>query len=156
MNQSPRFSSTQFRPVLQFFAPGEILAPEQTLSFLRRKVASALSRLINASIASLICFASSRIVCSTTTALPIRPGSSVPATPPDRVQAVARSTHHPRIEDLTRAAERHLCLASFSMHGDYHRTLMPLLMFAVIDATALLDEPFSECAAFHRARPLII
>src|SRR6478672_11561884 len=41
MNQSPRFSSTQFRPVLQFFfAPGEILAPEQTLSFLRRKVAS--------------------------------------------------------------------------------------------------------------------
>jgi hypothetical protein len=24
---------------LQFFAPGEILAPEQTLSFLRRKVA---------------------------------------------------------------------------------------------------------------------
>jgi len=40
MNQSPRFSSTQFRPALQFFAPGEILAPEQTLSFLRRKVAS--------------------------------------------------------------------------------------------------------------------
>jgi hypothetical protein len=39
MNQSPRFSSTQFRPALQFFAPGEILAPEQTLSFLRRKVA---------------------------------------------------------------------------------------------------------------------
>ncbi len=34
----PRFSSTQFRPALQFFAPGEILAPEQTLSFLRRKV----------------------------------------------------------------------------------------------------------------------
>jgi len=26
---------------------------------------------------------------------------------------------------------------------------VPLLMFAVIDATALLDEPFSECAAFH-------
>ena len=26
---------------------------------------------------------------------------------------------------------------------------MPLLMFAVIDAAALLDEPFSECAAFH-------
>jgi hypothetical protein len=40
MNQSPRFSSTQFRQALQFFAPGEILAPEQTLAFLRRKVAS--------------------------------------------------------------------------------------------------------------------
>jgi hypothetical protein len=40
VNQSQRFSSTQFRPALQFFAPGEILAPEQTLSFLRRKVAS--------------------------------------------------------------------------------------------------------------------
>jgi hypothetical protein len=40
MNQSQRFSSTQFRPALQFFAPGEILAPEQTLSFLRRKVAT--------------------------------------------------------------------------------------------------------------------
>jgi hypothetical protein len=40
MKQSPRFSSTQFRPALQFFAPGEILAPEQTLSFLRRKVAT--------------------------------------------------------------------------------------------------------------------
>ncbi len=32
----------QFRPVLQFFARGEMLAPEQTLSFLRRKVANAL------------------------------------------------------------------------------------------------------------------
>jgi hypothetical protein len=40
VNQSQRFSSTQFRPALQFFAPGEILAPEQTLSFLRRKVAT--------------------------------------------------------------------------------------------------------------------
>jgi hypothetical protein len=40
MNQSPRISSTQFRQALQFFAPGEILAPEQTLPFLRRKVAS--------------------------------------------------------------------------------------------------------------------
>ena len=27
--------------------------------------------------------------------------------------------------------------------------LMPLLMFAVIDAAALLYEPLSECAAFH-------
>jgi hypothetical protein len=45
VNQSQRFSSTQFRPALQFFAPGEILAPEQTLSFLRRKVAIVLAGL---------------------------------------------------------------------------------------------------------------
>jgi len=60
-----------------------------------------------------------------------------------------RAAHHALIEDLTRGAERHFCLSSLSVHCDYHGALMPPLMFAVIDATALLDEPFSECAAFH-------
>jgi len=67
----------------------------------------------------------------------------------------ARAAHRARIEELTRAAERHFCLSSFSMHCDHHGTLMPLLMFAMIDAAALLDEPFSECAAFHLCTTLI-
>jgi hypothetical protein len=35
------------------------------------------------------------------------------------------------------------------MHRDHNLAPVPLLMFSVIDAAALPDEPFPERAAFH-------
>jgi hypothetical protein len=57
--------------------------------------------------------------------------------------------HYSLIDDLMRTAERNFRLSSFSMHCDHSGALMPLPMFAMIDAAAPLYEPFSECAAFH-------
>jgi hypothetical protein len=48
-----------------------------------------------------------------------------------------------------RTTEGNLGLSSFSMHGDHDLPHMALLMFAVIDTATLVQEPFSECAAFH-------
>jgi hypothetical protein len=48
-----------------------------------------------------------------------------------------------------RAAQWNFRLSSFSMHRDHDLAFMPLLMFSVIDAAALPDEPFPERAAFH-------
>jgi hypothetical protein len=59
---------------------------------------------------------------------------------------------------LAGTAERDFGLSAFPMHGYHDLPLIPLLMFAVIDAAALLYEPLSECAAFHcftSAEPLI-
>ncbi len=64
-------------------------------------------------------------------------------------QLFASPARHARVDDLMRTAEWNLGPSSFSMHRDHDLALMPLLMFAVIEAAALLEEPRSECAAFH-------
>jgi len=46
-------------------------------------------------------------------------------------------------EGLARAAEWNFRLSAFSMHRHHDMALMPLLVLTVIDAAALLNEPFS-------------
>lgn len=64
-------------------------------------------------------------------------------------QFFASAAHQARVKDLVRVAKRNFRLSAFSMHRDHDRALMPLIMLAVIDAAALLNEPFSKCSTFH-------
>ena len=69
-------------------------------------------------------------------------------------QFFAGAAHEARVKDLVRLTKRNFRLSAFSMHCDHNRTLMPLIMLAVIDAAALLNEPFSKCSAFHIFAPV--
>jgi hypothetical protein len=63
------------------------------------------------------------------------------------------AAHQARVKDLARMAERNFRLSAFSMHRDHNRALMALIMLAMIDAAALLNEPLSKCSAFHLFAP---
>jgi hypothetical protein len=69
-------------------------------------------------------------------------------------QFFAGAAHQARVKDLVRLTKRNFRLSAFSMHRDHDRALMPLIMLAVIDAAALLNEPFSKCIAFHTFAPV--
>jgi hypothetical protein len=64
-------------------------------------------------------------------------------------QFFAGAAHLARVKDLARTAERNFRPSAFSMHRDHDTALVPLIMLAVIDAAALLNQPFSKCSAFH-------
>jgi hypothetical protein len=64
-------------------------------------------------------------------------------------QFFASAAHQARVKDLVRLTKRNFRPSAFSMHRDHDRALMPLIMLAVIDAAALLNQPFSKCSAFH-------
>jgi len=55
-----------------------------------------------------------------------------------------------------RTAEWNLRLPTFPMYCDQDLAFMPLVMFAMIDAAALLYQPFSERAAFHCSNPAVL
>lgn len=59
--------------------------------------------------------------------------------------------HQPSIDDPMRAAERNFRFSTAPMHRHHHPPFVPQMMLAMIYATALLHEPFSECSAFHRS-----
>jgi hypothetical protein len=64
-------------------------------------------------------------------------------------QIFASPAHHAVIDNLTRTTKWHFSLSPLSMNGDHDLTLMPPVMFVMVDAATLSYKPLSKRAAFH-------
>jgi len=59
------------------------------------------------------------------------------------------SLHHARIKYLARAAKRNFRFATFPVYRHHSLPCMPPVVLMMIDAASALQQPFSECGAFH-------